>query len=123
MAELESHQSAGTTHALSQKLDAVSWGVFFIWIGVAFLANVGWGAVLLGIGLIAFGTQAARRYFGLPAERFWLIIGTVFVVWGVWNLLELWFGETSIPDDALPVLFIAVGVTVIVSSLTRKPLK
>ncbi len=43
-------------------LDAVGWGLFFIWIGVAFLADLGWGVGLIGVGVIIIGTSAAGRY-------------------------------------------------------------
>lgn len=44
-----------------KKLAAVGWGLFFIWIGIAFLADVGWGMGLLGVGVIALGTQQPRH--------------------------------------------------------------
>jgi hypothetical protein len=47
---------------LDRKLDTLGWGLFFIWIGVAFLADVGWGAGLIGVGLIILGTLVAREY-------------------------------------------------------------
>jgi hypothetical protein len=47
---------------LDRKLDAVGWGLFFIWIGVAVLADVGWGVGLIGVGLIILGGLAAREY-------------------------------------------------------------
>ena len=47
---------------LDRTLDAVGWGVFFIWIGVAILADLGWGVGLIGVGLIILGALAARAY-------------------------------------------------------------
>jgi hypothetical protein len=47
---------------LDRRLDALGWGLFFIWIGVAFLADVGWGVGLVGVGLIILGTLVAREY-------------------------------------------------------------
>lgn len=123
MAEHESAQNVENTRALIKKLDAVGWGVFFIWMGTAFLANVGWGVGLLGVGVIALGAQAARKYFGLPLERFWLVMGSVFIVWGVWRLLKIQLGGVPIPVNVLPIVLIAVGVVVVVSALVRKPPK
>lgn len=45
-----------------RKLDAVGWGLFFIWIGIAVLADVGWGVGLIGVGLIILGGLVAREY-------------------------------------------------------------
>ena len=109
------------TRALLKKLDAVGWGVFFIWIGLAFLAHVGWGIGLLGVGAIALGAQAARKYFGLPVERFGLVIGIVFVLWGALKLLNIQLGEASIPGGLLPIVLIVVGIALVVSALLRKP--
>jgi len=47
---------------LDRTLDAVGWGVFFIWIGVAILADLGWGVGLIGVGLIILGALVARGY-------------------------------------------------------------
>jgi hypothetical protein len=47
---------------LDRKLDAVGWGLFFIWIGIAILADVGWGVGLMGVGLIILGGLVAREY-------------------------------------------------------------
>ena len=123
MAEHESDRNVEDTPALVKKLYAVGWGVFFIWTGIAFLADVGWGAGLIGVGVIALGAQAARKYFGLPLERFWLVLGVVFVVWGGWRLLRIQLGELPIPGTLLPILFIGVGVVVVISALVRKPPK
>jgi hypothetical protein len=46
----------------NRTLDAVCWGVFFIWIGVAILADLGWGVGLIGVGLIILGVPAARKF-------------------------------------------------------------
>lgn len=54
---------------LLKKLDAAAWGLFFIWIGVALLTNVGWGVGLLGVGIITLAGQAARKSLGLEVER------------------------------------------------------
>ncbi len=43
-------------------LDAVGWALFFIWTGVALLADLGWGVGLIGVGLIILGTSAFGRY-------------------------------------------------------------
>jgi hypothetical protein len=47
---------------LNRTLDAVGWGLFFIWMGIAILADVGWGVGLIGTGLIILGGLGAREY-------------------------------------------------------------
>jgi hypothetical protein len=52
---------------MDRKLDTVSCGLFFIWIGIAVLANVGWGIGLIGVGVIIIGSLAVREYLSGPA--------------------------------------------------------
>ncbi len=119
MANSERDQAMDSTRALVRKLEGVGWGIFFIWLGIAFLANIGWGAGLLGVGVIALGSQGARKYFGLHVERFGLVIGIVFVLWGIWDLLKIQFGALPIPGGLLPILLIVLGIVFVVSALRR----
>lgn len=106
------------TRGLINKLDAAGWGLFFIWIGIAFLANVGWGAGLLGVGVIAIGAQLARKYFALPVEGFGLVIGIACAAWGIWELLNI---EASVPGGILPMLCVIAGIIIFCSAFLRKP--
>ncbi len=64
MAEINNNQEIKNTQRkkLDRKLDALGWGLFFIWMGIAILADVGWGVGLIGIGLIILGGLVAREY-------------------------------------------------------------
>lgn len=93
---------------------ACGWGLFFIWTGIALFTHVGWGAGLLGVGIITLGAQATRKYFGLRLDVFWVTVGFFFVIGGVWELLNVQFG-------IIPILCVAVGFVLIVSTLVRKP--
>jgi hypothetical protein len=94
--------------SLNKKLDAAAWGLFFIWTGIAFLADVGWGAGLLGVGIITLGAQAARRYFALKLEGFWVTVGFLFTVGGIWKLFQVQVGF-------MPILCIIAGFALLVS--------
>jgi len=102
-------------------IDAAGWGVFFIWVGVAFLAHVGWGVGLLGVGIIALGAQAARKYFALKADRFGLVLGICFAAAGVLQLLDIHMDKAPFWAGLVPLLFIVVGVAVLVSVWRRRP--
>ena len=97
-----------------KKLDAIAWGLFFIWVGVVLLANFGWGTGLLGIGVLIFAGQGARKYLALGFETFWLLVGTLFLMGGVWELL-------SVRVSMIPIVCIAAGVLLLVSALFGKP--
>lgn len=93
-----------------QKLNAIGWGLFFIWIGIALLANLSWGVGLLGVGILILGGQMARRYMTLRFEAFWVLVGALFVVGGVWEMLSVRVG-------LIPILCIGAGVALLVSAL------
>ncbi len=120
MAELANDQLVAKRGVLVKKLDAVGWGLFFIWTGIAFLTHVGWGVGLLGVGVIALGAQVTRKYLGLSADRFGLACGIIFAVWGVCVLLNIRLDETPIHGNLFPIVFIVMGIVLFVSAFRRK---
>jgi hypothetical protein len=104
------HMPAASTRIVAHKLDAAGWGLFFVWVGVALIANIGWGVGLIGVGVITLGGQLARRYFGLTVERFWVGVGLLFVVGGVWELFGVQVG-------LVPVLLIVAGIALLLSAM------
>jgi hypothetical protein len=97
MANTELDQTAEKRRASMKRLDAIGWGIFFIWIGIAFLANFSWGIALLGMGIIMLGVQMGRMHFGHSIEGFGLVMGILFVVTGVWELLKATLGKNRSP--------------------------
>ncbi len=94
-------------HHRSSKFDAIGWALFFIWVGTAWLAEVGVGIGLLGVAVITLGMQLARRLFDLPVEGFWIIVGIGFALAGTWHLMG--------PDKPLaPYVLIAIGVAMLI---------
>jgi hypothetical protein len=104
------HVPGANTLVVAHKLDAAAWGLFFVWVGVALIANLGWGLGLVGVGVITLGGQLARRYFGLALERFWLVVGFLFVLGGVWELLSIQF-------SLVPIVLIVAGAALLLSAL------
>ena len=97
---------------LTRKLESIGWGLFFLWMGIALFGHIGWGVGLLGVGIITLGAQAARKYFGLKLEGFWVAVGFLFVVGGSCRLVNVQLG-------LLPILCIVAGVALLVSTLIR----
>jgi hypothetical protein len=91
----------------------VGWGLFFVWIGLAWLLNVGTGIGLLGVGVITLGMQAVRKYFNLKSEGFWVVIGVLFVAGGLSELLQV-----ELP--LAPILIIVAGLAVLISIFRNK---
>ena len=98
---------------IARRLDAIGWGLFFIWVGIVNLADLGWAVGLLGVGILALAEQAVRLRCGLSVEVFWVIVGLLLVIGGGWEL-----GEASL-SLAGAVLVIA-GMVLLVSAARRK---
>jgi hypothetical protein len=97
----------------ARRIDAVGWGLFFIWIGIALLVHIGWGVGLIGVGIIILGGQVIRKYSGLKVDGFGVVIGFLFFLGGIWELLNVRF-------DLTPILCVVAGVALLVSVLVGK---
>ncbi len=72
------------------RIDAVLWGLFFIWIGVVLLVkDIPRGVGSLGIGAIVLGGALLRVLAGASISLFWLVIGAVFILAGIGGLLSI----------------------------------
>ena len=105
-----------TRAELDRRLDATGWGLFFVWVGIALLLDLGWGIGLLGVGIITLGEQAVRRYFGLKLDGFWVGVGILFLAGAFWELMEIQF-------SMVPFLLIVVGAAVLASAFRKKGAK
>ena len=107
--EVKTHEKYG----VARTIEAIGWGLFFIWVGIAFTIGVEKAIGLLVIGIITLGGQAARRFYGLKLEGFWVIVGCCFIVGGLWEFFE--------PEFALvPILLIIAGLALIYSVLKKR---
>ena len=95
---------------IAARLGAAGWGAFFLWVGIATIAQWDWGVGLIGVGLITLTTQAARSQFGLPIEVFWVVAGLLFALGGIWELFQV---EVRLG----PVLLVVIGLVLLVSAL------
>lgn len=96
----------------ARQLDALSWGLFLVWIGLALLMHVGWGWGLLGVAVIILGEAMIRRLKALPSHGFWIAIGLMLLVCALWELL-------AISWPLIPVLIIGFGLAVLWGAFRR----
>lgn len=96
----------------SSMFDAIGWALFFIWVGVAWLMEVGLGYGLLGVGVLTLVMQGARYLRDVRIEGFWVVVGLAFFVGGFW---EIW----SVAIPLVPVVLIAVGIALLIWRLGR----
>jgi len=95
-------------HHRARKLDAIGWALFFIWVGIAWIANVGFGVGLLGVAAIILGMQAIRRLLGINVEFFWIVVGIGFGIGGLWEYLD-------VQTPLAPIVLIIAGIALLVS--------
>ena len=93
-------------HDRGSRFDAAGWALFFIWVGVAWLADLGWGIGLLGVAAITLGMQAIRKMSGVPVEGFWIIVGLGFAAAGLWQ----WF---DVQLRLGPIVLITIGLVLL----------
>lgn len=98
---------------LDKRLSTVGWALFFIWVGIAFLMKFDFSIGLFGIGVLTLGVQIARLVVKLKLEGFWVVIGILFVIGGLFGMLE-----TKFP--LVPILLILAGVVLLVSTSRGK---
>jgi hypothetical protein len=94
-------------------INAASWGLFSLWIGIAMLAHFSIGVTVLGIGIIILGTQVVSKCTGLTVDLFWIAAGLLIVTAGVCNVL-------AIKVNLLPFLCIAAGASFLFSIVVGK---
>lgn len=100
----------------SSIFDVLGWSLFFIWIGVAWLMELGLGYGLLGVGIITLGMQVARYFYDVKVEWFWVLVGLAFLIAAVW---ELW----SVAIPLAPIVLIAAGVGLLLWHMLRRDKK
>ena len=93
-------------HDRTSKFDAAGWALFFIWVGVAWLADLGMGIGLLGVAAITLGMQGLRKLYGVPVEGFWILVGLGFAIAGLWQWID-------IEKPFAPFILIAIGVALL----------
>ncbi len=101
------------TDNLEQKLSAIGWSLFFIWIGITMLLKISPDIGLLGIGAITLAVQLGRRNFGFKPEWFCVVVGLLFIIGSLWGLLD-------IGVSLVPILVIAAGGIVLFSAIRGK---
>lgn len=98
-----------------KRLEVGTWGVFFVWTGIALLADLGWGVWLVGVGAIILGGQVVRRLLTLRIELFWIVVGALFLVGGV-----LAISSFEMDEALIPILCITAGASLLVKALSRR---
>ena len=92
---------------LTRHLDSIAWAAFFIWIGIAMLVAISWGWFLVGLGILILAVQLARSQMHIKIEGFWVACGAVFLIGGLWTVLNLPYSPLA------PIVLILLGVVLL----------
>ena len=96
-----------------KNLEAGGWGLFFIWVGISILAGFSFAIGLLGVGIITLGVQLVRKFYNLKLEGFWFVVGILFILGGIWELLK-------IEVQLVPIIIIVAGIVILISVFKPK---
>lgn len=96
-----------------KNIEAISWGSFLIWIGIAIIADLGFPIGLLGVGVITLVAQILKKNSNYKVEMFWVIAGLLFVIGGIWGILKI-----DVP--LIPILIIIAGIVILTSVIKGK---
>ena len=102
--------------AMSEKIDAIGWAIFFIMIGALLLlpdSKIPDTAWLLGVGVIILGGNAARKLFSIKIEASGVILGLIALAIGIGGFIGL-----EVP--VFPILIIIVGMHILFGVLHKK---
>jgi hypothetical protein len=98
--------------ARDRQINSVSGGILLIWIGFALLFKIGWGAGLIGVGIVLLAEQFARQLWSIKFESSWLVVGVAALVIGILMTIE-------VKMSAVPIILIAIGVAMVASAFKR----
>lgn len=104
-----------------RNIDTIGWGLFFIWVGIAFLADLGWAVGILGVGILMIGAQVARSMLGLRVDFFGLVFGACLAGGGALRVLGISMDATPIAASIVPALLIVAGVAILLSAWRHRP--
>jgi hypothetical protein len=102
--------AVGANSTFVRKVDSIGWAIFFVWIGAAMLAGMGWTWSSIGTALIIFGVQAALLFKGERIDIFMLSVGLVLLVGAVMDMLGSHL-------TLIPGLLIVIGTAMLANAL------
>lgn len=91
-------------------MDLASWGLLFLWLGVAYFAAIDWSWTMVGIGAIFLVEAAIRAQMNLSVSGMAIFFGIVFLGGGFWHMAQA-------PWALIPVLLVLFGVAMVVRAI------
>lgn len=104
--------AAEESRHLSRQLESAAWGLFFVWMGIAWFSGIGWYWGMIGVGVIFLGEAIIQGARNLRVSGMAVLFGLLFLTGGIW-------GVASAPFALLPVLFVLFGVAMVARATTN----
>lgn len=104
----------GANSRLARSIDSVGWALFFMWVGIALLANLTWTVSLIGTAAIILAVQATLFFRGERLDVFMSAVGIVLLVGAVADV----YGS---PMSLFPALLIVIGIAMLADTLRSHP--
>ena len=96
---------------LSRQLESAAWGLFFLWMGIAWFSGIGWYWGMVGVGVIFLGEAIIQFHRNLSVSPMAVLFGLLFFTGGLW-------GISTAPFALLPVLFVLFGIAMVIRAIT-----
>ena len=105
---------SGANSTFSRSIDTIGWASFFVWVGIALLANLSWTVALVGTATIILAVQAILFARGERLDVFMLALGVVVLIGAVTDVYgSIW--------SLFPALLIVIGIAMFADTLRGRP--
>lgn len=103
---------ANSTFARS--IDSIGWALFFMWVGIALLADLSWTVSLVGTAAIILAVQSTLIFRRQRLDVFMAAVGVVLLIGAFADV----YGS---PWSLFPTLLIVIGIAMLVDTLRARP--
>lgn len=94
----------------SRSVDSTGWALFFVWVGVALLADIGWRWSLIGTAIIVLGVQLVLFFRKERMDVFMTAVGAVLLIGTIADMLgSAW--------SLVPAFLIVIGVVMLADAV------
>lgn len=104
----------GANSTFGRSVDSIGWALFFMWVGIALLANLGWTVSLIGTATIILAVQATLFFRRERLDVFMSAVGVVLLIGAFADVYgSIW--------SLFPALLIVIGIAMLVDTARARP--
>lgn len=103
----------GANSTFARSIDAAGWGLFFMWVGIALLADLSWTVSLIGTAAIILVVQGVLFLRKERLDVFMAAAGVVLLIGAIADVYaSIW--------SFFPALLIVVGIAMLADTFRRR---